>query len=273
MIYLYHFSFYSKPRDGVLLDTWTHTNFEDAVVNNAYNAANDPNGPGFVFEPLRGLSHADITYDSEKGAGQIAVTVPRDFEVADKFRGGYPYGTVYLRVAEVDGPGADEPAQVIWTGRVRSCDFGELTAKLQGTDGREMLMRLGLRINGGTQCQWPLYSAKCGVEKAAHTRAGVVTSVSADGLTVGTTLTEVAGYFTAGLIEANGQARQINASTAGGQLTLMSAISGLVVGQPVSASRGCNKTGAACKGFGNYTRFSGFESFTTPKNVFAKGVL
>lgn len=265
MIYLYRFSYFSKPRDGILLQEWTHTSYETPITHPAY--------PGLTFTPLAGLTHSEIRYDSEKNAGQLKVTTGRDFPVAAMFLSGYPYGSIYLRVIEVDSEDAGAVAQVIWMGRIRSCAHQELTAELTGTDGREMLQRLGLRLNAGRSCQWDLYGVDCGVSEATYTRAGTVTALSPNGLFVTTTLSEANNYFKAGKIRARGQARMITKST-GGVLVLMSAIPGLKVGDSVQASKGCDRTADAtsgCKSFNNYLRYSGFEGFLTPKNIFSEG--
>jgi hypothetical protein len=158
-------------------------------------------------------------------------------------------------------------------GRVRSCSFDAIGATFSGTDGREMLQRLGLRLTGGAACQWDLYGEDCGVNEAAYTRAGSVLSVSADGLEVSTTLAEADNWFKAGKLRVRGQARMV-LKNVGGVLTLMSPIPGLAAGDAVQALKGCDRTSSAttgCKSFNNYLRFSGFDGFETPKNIFAEG--
>jgi hypothetical protein len=266
MIYLYRFSLYSKPRGGVLVNEWTHTSYEKPISHPAY--------PGVVFTPLAGLTHSEIRYDQEKNAGQLKVTTARDFPVSAMFLGGYPYGSIYLRVIELESEDADALAQVIWLGRIRSCDHQELTAELTGTDGREMLQRLGLRLNAGSSCQWDLYGTDCGAVEATYTRTGAVVAISPNGLEVTTDLVAPAyGWFKAGKFRARGQARMVTKSV-GSVLTLMSAIPGLAVGDAVQASKGCDRSGSAtsgCKSFNNYANYSGFEGFETPKNIFAEG--
>lgn len=263
MLYLYHISFYSKPRGGALLQSWYCTNYETAIANSNY--------PGLTFQPQAGIKHSDITYDGEKSAGQITLTVPRDFEVAQKFLAGYPAGSLFMRVYEVDGPEPSAMAQSIWQGKIRSCAFSELTAALTGTDGREALTRLGLRLNGGTGCQWDLYGPDCGLNEATYTRSGTVTAISADGLTVTTTLSEADGFFKSGKLKFGNSARMVTANV-GGLLTLFTAMPGLAVGVPIAATRGCQRNPTSCKALGNYARYSGFAEFSTPKNIYT-GIL
>jgi hypothetical protein len=266
LIYLYEFTFWTKPRDGTLVETWAQTSYEQPVTTTI-------GGTSITFTPQAAISHADIKYDNENAAGQITATVPRDHAIALKYLGGYPYGTIKLRVFELDEVGGT--ALSVWKGRIRSCTFSELTAELTGTDGREMLARLGLRLNAGRNCQWDLYGTHCALSKAFFTRTGTVLAISTDGLTVTTTLAEADDFFKAGLLECAGQARMVTKSV-GGALTLMTALSGLAGGDSISATRGCDRTNSAtsgCKSFDNYARYSGFADFDTPKNIFAEGVL
>ena len=261
MFYLYDFSLFSKPHDGVLLERWTHTSYAEAVTLPAY--------PGVTYSPMDGLTHSSLSFNSEKVSGQLTLTVPRDFPLAVAFLQGYPYGALKVRVIEVD---EGIPFNV-YRGSVRSCVVGELTAELTCTNGSEALQRLGLRLNGGRQCQWSLYGPDCGVAEAPNTRTGTVLSVSADGRTVGTTLSEATGFFKAGRLKARGQARMVTAST-GGTLSLFSAIPGLAVGDALEASKGCDRTTSlttGCGSFSNIYNFSGFDKFVTPKNIFSEG--
>lgn len=263
MQYLYDFSLYSKPFGGTLIARWTHTSAAQAIERPEY--------PGLVFTPLDGLTHSQLRYDSEKSSGQLTTTAPRDFALAGEFLAGYPYGAVRIRIIEVD----DDTPFVVYTGTVRSCNFSEQLAELLCTNGSEALQRLGLRLNAGRQCQWALYSTRCGLDEATYTRTGVVLSISADGLTVETTLAEADNWFKAGKLRARGQARMVTTNTAG-TLTLFSAIPGLAPGDAVSASKGCDRstsTATGCRSFSpsNILRFSGFEGFVTPKNIFNEG--
>jgi len=265
MIYLYRFQLWSKPYRGVLLQEWTHTSYARAITHPSY--------PGLTFAPLEGLTHSEIRYDSERNAGQCTITVPRDFPVAAMFLGGYPYGCVRVRVIELDAE-VDGIASIIWPGKVRGCSFDEFTAQLTCTNGNEELQRLGLRLNAGSRCQWALFSADCGASETANTRTGQVLAVSSDGMTVTTNLAEADGWFKAGKFKAKGQVRIVTKST-GGVLTLLAPILGVMVGDTITSTKGCDRSSSStsgCKSFNNYTNFSGFEGFETPRNIFSEGV-
>jgi len=266
MIYLYHFTRYSQPNaQGDLVASWSYTSYEEPV-------AGVPGYAGVTFQPLAGITHGEIRYDSEKSSGTLKITVGRDHPIAGMFLSGYPSGTIFLRVVELDEPGG--MAAVVWRGRIRSCEFNELTASLTCTNGNEKLARMGLSIIHGTTCQWDLYGAKvngagCGVARGPYERSGTVTAISADGLTLTTTLAEADGWFKAGLVEVAGQTRMCVAST-GGALTLLSSIGGATVAAPIKAWKGCDRSGTACKSFNNYLNFSGDE-LPDPKNIFTEG--
>ncbi|AOS80268.1 hypothetical protein Q5W_15465 [Hydrogenophaga sp. PBC] len=204
------------------------------------------------------------------GSGTVAIRASGNVSsITDNGVGAYPYGALRVRIVEVD----EGVPYNVYRGSVRSCVVGELTAELTCTNGSEALQRLGLRLNGGRQCQWSLYSPECGVAEGPNTRTGTVVSVSADGRTVETTLSEVAGFFKAGRFKARGQARMVTAST-GGTLTLFSAVPGLAPGDAIEVSKGCDRTMSlttGCGSFSNVPNFSGFDKFVTPKNVFSEG--
>ena len=266
MIYLYYFSQYSLPdAQGAIVASWAQTSYEDPITGIA-------GYPGVTFEPTPALTHGDIAYSNEDSSGTAKVTVARDHPVATQFLAGYPAGTIYLRVLELDEPGGT--ATLFWRGIVRSSSFAELTAELTCTRGNERLARRVIPIVTGTTCQWALFqplnqNRGCGVDRTTYTRTGTVTAVSTDGLTLTTTLSEPNGWFVAGIVQVNGQRRMCVAST-GGVLQLLSSIPGVTVGSAISAEKGCDGSGTSCKSFGNYARFSGDE-LPDPKNIFTEG--
>lgn len=263
MFYLYDFTLLSRPYGGTVLQRWTQTSYAEPVTR--------PEFPGVTFEPVDGLTHSALQYNAEKVSGQLTLTVPRNHPLAVAYLEGYPYGALRVRIIEVD----EDVPYTVYRGSIRSCNVNELTADLTCTNGSEALQRLGLRLNAGRQCQWSLYGPECGLSEAAYVRTGTVLSVSADGLTVQTTLSEANNWFKAGLFKARGQARMVTSNT-GGTLQLFSAIPGLVAGDAIQASRGCDRTRSAttgCASFGNVVNFSGFDGFATPKNVYSEGAV
>jgi hypothetical protein len=262
MLYLYRFSQYSQPNaQGTLVAEWAQTSYEDQV----YVADHD-----LTYEPTA-ITHGEVSYSGEQVSGTLTLRVARDHPVAVKFLPGYPSSSVYLRVFEMDDP-SDTP-QVVWRGRIRACEFDQLTASLTCTNGLEKLGRLALSITHPTTCQWELYGTRCGVNQATYTRTGTISAISTDGLTLTTTLSEVNNWFKAGLVEVNGQLRTCIGNT-GGALLLNAPFFGISVGDGVSAAKGCDKSSSAtsgCKSFSNYTHFSGDE-LPDPKNYFATGL-
>ncbi len=266
MIYLYHFTQYSLPNaQGSLVASWSYTSYEEAISGiTGYT--------GVTFQPLAGINHGEVRFDSEKSSGTLKVTVGRDHPIAGLFLAGYPAGTIYCRVLELASVGG--LASIIWRGRIRACEFQELTAELTCTSGNEKLARMGLGIVQGTTCQWSVYTplvngVGCGVNRAPYERTGTITAISPDGLTLTTTLSEAAGYFKAGRVKVDGQLRMC-VSSSGGSLVLRSAFGGISVGDSVTAWKGCDRSGTSCKSFGNYAQFSGDE-LPDPKNIFLEG--
>lgn len=267
MIYLYYFSQYSLPDEqGDIVAEWAQTPYEEPISGvDGY--------PGVTFLPTPALTHGDISYSSEDSSGTAKLTVARDHPIAVKFLAGYPAGSIYLRVLELDEPGGF--ASMYWRGIVRSASHSELTAELTCTRGNERLARQIIPILNGTTCQWVLFQPLnqdrgCGLDRAAFTRTGTVTDISSDGLTLTTTLSEADNWFAPGVVEVAGH-RQMCVASTGGVLHLFAAVPGVAIGMPISAERGCDGSGNSCKSFGNYTRFSGDE-LPDPKNFYAEGV-
>lgn len=262
MIYIYRFSKYAQPNgQGALVAEWAFTSYEDAVYVPEH---------GLTYAPTA-IDHDEVAYSGEKSSGTLTLRVPRDNAVPGLFLAGYPSASIYLRVFEMEAPG--EPPNVVWRGRIRSCEFGQLMATLTCTNGLEKLQRMGLSVAHPSTCQWELYGPRCGVDRTVYERTGTITAISADGLTLTTTLSETNDWFTAGLAIVNDNARMCIGST-GGALTLLAPIYGIAVGDAITAYKGCDRSSSAtsgCKSFNNYLRFSGDE-LPDPKNYFAGGL-
>lgn len=254
---------YDQPRGGVVVKRWRYTTAPaDEVL---------PDGASTfkTYKTLPQLTHSAQQFNNESNSGQLTITAPRDSPVAALLLNGYPYGALKVQIAEID----DDAVFTTYRGRIRSCSFEPLTAKLLCTNGNEALQRLGLRLVAGRQCQWNLFGKACGLIEASHRRYATVSAVSADGLSIGLTYSGsawAAGEPDAGKFSAGQQVRMVVSSTAAG-VKLLSAIPGLAVGQLVAVTRGCARTRAACEALGNIRNFSGFDGIPHPKNVFQEG--
>ncbi|SOE50286.1 Phage conserved hypothetical protein BR0599 [Burkholderia sp. YR290] len=271
MPFTYEFTQYNAPgpgQAGGVKDTWRYTS--DVVPYT--------DGSGNVFTPAI-ISHDAMTVSQENNSGQIYVQCARDFPVALLYYRAVPSGSIWLRVR-------DQVTGLIgYVGRIRSCEWAEVTAKFLMSSSSDMLARDGLRIHWEGPCGWQLYGPRCGVNRNAQNAAGSylyrtdgsVDSVSADGLTVVSSAfaTRPDGFFSAGSFVVGDYHRMI-LSHAGNTVTLMSAIDGLAAGTAFSSAKGCNRsTGSSgpggCADFQNITFFGGTPNVPL-KNIFASGV-
>lgn len=265
MHHRYEFMLYDQPRGGVVVQRWLYTTAPaDEVLKRVGSSTFK------TYKTLAQLTHSAQQFNNESNSGQLTITAPRPFAISALLLNGYPYGALKVQIAEVD----DGAVFTTYRGRIRSCSFEPLTSKLLCTNGNEALQRLGLRLVAGRQCQWNLFGEACGLIESDNRRYATVSSVSADGLTIGLTYSSgpawADGEPNAGKFSAGQQVRMVVSSTAAG-VKLLSAIPGLTVGQLVAVTRGCARTRAACEALGNIRNFSGFDGIPHPKNVFQEG--
>lgn len=252
--YLYTFELWAL---NILVQTWRQTTYEvEGVTHNgqAYARTN--------------ISHGALSLNAEKSAGTLDIYVLRDHPIAQRFLTGYPSGSIRITIHEVD----DNGTRLAYAGKVRACAYEELRAKLTCTDTLNQLQHPTPRLKYAPPCPWDLYGPDCGVNRTPHARTGTVTSVSTDGLTIGTTLHEAADFFAAGYLDANGQTRLITESTGTGTLSLFAPIDGLQEGNSITAYRGCNRSITDCKAkFDNVLNYGG-QHHNVAKNIFYNGL-
>jgi hypothetical protein len=263
--YLYLFEHY---RAGVLLAAWRYTDAErDAVNLEGFEGLNWTSAP---------VSLSSVKHNAEPTSTTVEITCPADWPVVQMFLAGAPAGQVWATVWHYDAEGV---AGLVWRGLVRAPEWsGGLAAKLNVGSLLARGERKGLRLTFSSACGKVLFGQDppglpgggCGVDRAPWERSGSVLEISADGLTVRASLPDQStNFFKLGFFEARGQSRMVLSSgePAGGlpgqTLHLTSRIPGLVVGDPVVATKGCDRSKAACIGFGNVHRFGGHD--TVPK--------
>ena len=108
------------------------------------------------------------------------------------------------------------------------------------------------------QCRAQFGDSQCGLNKAAYTFTGTVTSISQDG-SFSTNLTQEDDYFSYGVIrfERTGEEMEVKKySQTGGGISLFLPVSSFAVGDTFSISAGCDGNFSTCK-----TRFSNVFNF------------
>lgn len=240
MSLLYEFMQFGDPglgRLGDVIADWHYTDGEQPVAFN-----------GNTYQPIGPIQADGMDLSSERLSGAFTIQTVRDFPIAMLFMRGYPARPIWVRIWNSD-TGKSIKA------RVRSVNWTEAKATLNLAGPGDIIRREGLRIRYQGPCQWPLYGARCGVNRALHLVTGALDAApSADGVTLVSSAfaTKPNDFFTRGDFFCEGQSRTV-ASHVGNTITLLSAIDGLTAGTAFEASEGCDRsTGAqGCAKFGN----------------------
>lgn len=221
------------------------------------------------------ITRGEIDASDEDQQGMLEVTVPRTNAVADLFIPGMPTSPVILTLFRMHR--GDAEVVQLWSGEITSVQFTGSVAKLSGQPVGAALRRTIPSTTFQGQCNWALYSAQCGVDKAAFVEAGTVSAVAAAVVTLTITHDRASGYFNNGFVVSASNERHwilghVRLSATSAQLTLMTPFTTLHAGDALTAYPGCDRTIADCKNrYSNLQRFLGFPYLPT-KNPFVTGI-
>ena len=234
----------------------THTGF--------YTSGQQPIVYNFInFEPIY-IRMSGLKWTDDITEQAVEVHVKADHPIAKDFVASVPALTCYLVVRRYIKQ-ANE-FRIVWQGVIISPEITEdWICILRCEPMLRMINRMGLRPMYQLACRHPLYSAKCGLNRANFRTRTTVTAINGTAITVGNTpsRTCVNGEI---YRERDGAARMIY-SQASNVLTLSAGIPGLTVGDTVDVYPGCNHAISNCQGFGNLNNFGGFP-YIPSKNPF-----
>lgn len=241
-------------------------------------------GETYTAEPIK-ITGLDLTGD--KTDASIKLTVPKTNAIAQKFIDGGPAQPYWLKIQADTGSGV----LVIFNGRIRGVVFEELTAELDLASIGEVLKRIGLRQQFSAQCPHSLFSAACGVNKAARTYNFFLLLTPQDikdnGRRITFSETQLTGQGISfsdealknGYISINGSkyATVVRNASLAGTITLefLTRPAGLETGQAlaVELTEGCDKTAQTCSTkFNNINNFGGFHQVPR-KDPFSEGLV
>lgn len=213
------------------------------------------------------LRRSSIGASAERARNDLEITCARDFAIADLFRVAPPSEVIGVTVRRQHR--SDAGAAVVWQGRVVNCAWDGTQATLNCEPVASSLKRVGLRRKYQRQCQHVLYGESCGVVRADHSSATLVSAVSGLTLTVGALPAKpYAGGFVQWVQADNTIQRRFVRSFAGNVLTLTQAFIGIAVGHIVTVSPGCDHTRTTCNAtYANIANYGGFP-FMPAKNPF-----
>lgn len=214
--------------------------------------------PGFgTFDPYP-ISRGDLEISQERDSGQLDINVPRTCEIALLFVGYTPANPVSVTVYAYHRD--DGEAVVFFRGGIVSASFEGAVATLKCLPLGGALSRTVPRLSCLTRCNWVLYSAGCGVSKAAYAQAATVTAVSGLDVSAAVFGTHEDGYFDFGFIELPDGSRRYITRHIGTTVTLLGPALSLAVGAAITAYPGCDLTEETCVAkFANLANHWGFK--------------
>lgn len=216
--------------------------FSISSMTYAYtNYYRDLEHDGIIYKAIP-ISHGDLAPTVEAGK-DCDVMVPRDNPVAALFYTVPPQEPIYariLRLQETD----QQQYDVIFIGRVRSCDFEDAQAILKVIYGKGITDKKFPRIIQQPYCMHVLYNSYCGINKELYKVEATLTRADGRYLYAEKFRAYPDGHFANGLALWQGQIRTIVASGTG-RIALRFPFIGYPTGQ-IIVYPGCPMTPEAC---------------------------
>ncbi|MGE4551800.1 MAG: phage BR0599 family protein [Desulfovibrionaceae bacterium] len=207
---------------------------------------------GETYAVLDGLGREALEQTGEAARASLVVQMPATAQPAALFTAGVPDGVIRLTVRRR----SDGTWRAIWRGRVLSCAFGGVAARLTGEPWFSGLGVPGPRRTCGPSCPHDFCDWHCGLAPEAWTATGRVSAVDGAAVTLPAAAGFADGAFAGGVL-AFGNARREVLAHAGAELTLARACAGLTAGVYTSVLAGCDKTPETCAARDNLVNHGG----------------
>ena len=231
-------------QDGTILGFTNHDN--DLHINNiTYEASSG-------FEPTAVDTTNDMATDNLDVTGMLD---SERIKTADIANGRFDFAEVEIFLC--NWAKATDPVLILRRGTIGRISHGKngFQAEVRGLL-EAFQQAAGLAYQ--KQCRAQFGDSQCGLNKAAYTFTGTVTSISQDG-SFSTNLTQEDDYFSYGVIrfDRTGEEMEVKKySQTGGGISLFLPVSSFAVGDTFSISAGCDGNFSTCK-----TRFSNVFNF------------
>ena len=204
------------------------------------------------------IRSGQLDHSQEAGAGELEVRLPRDNPVARLFVTYLPPQRVALTVYRAHRGEESTPA-TFFLGEVAATRFEDSEAILSCLPISQALRRRIPVLVYQTQCNWPLYSAGCGVSQTAFRDPILIGTVSGVIVTSADFALRTSGWFRNGWLEGPTGERRWIVEHVGNTVTLLAPLAGLAPGQAAYAFAGCDRTETVCAAkFGNLVNHLGF---------------
>lgn len=223
-----------------------------------YTSADIPITIGADTYQPEAIARSQEDHDQEDRSSSIKVALPRLNPISILFM---PYTSVEPMSLVVTRMHYGDPETVVaFTGTVASAEFDGSICMLTCTRLSELIGRRIPAFYYQEQCNWALYSSRCGVNAASRKDSAVLSAVSGETIQSSTFAARADDWYENGWVQlATGEKRFI-VKHVGNTLTLMSPFFGLVAGATVDAYAGCDRTEATCSSkFNNLVNHFGFK--------------
>lgn len=222
-----------------------------------------------VYSPLpisRGRVSSSGTFDRTS----LSVSVPKSCQVVELFRVYAPAYPVVLTIREGHETDLAGEFNVIWIGRVLSCNRGskdkKFTAILTCEPSSKSIKRLGLRRRYQFTCPHVLFGTKCGLNRDDYAiNVNIATVASGTSITLASGWSGATDYtkYVGGLLIFTDDMGLTNYRTIlrtpdAVTLTLSGPTTGMTAGDAISVSRACNHQVDQCRDdFNNLPNYGG----------------
>lgn len=208
-----------------------------------------------IYTPTT-IRRTEFEHSSEVVAGQVKIYVAPNSPIAQLL---IPYLTPSpMQVFIYGGHYGDSEVVTLFSGKVSSAAI-ELECEIIVNSDLYILQRKIPKQGYQSPCVHVFGDAGCGINLALFTTSGVISAISADGLTITVAAFSGLSHSLAGGYFKRGNDYRMITAHAGTTVTLLSPISGLNVGDAVTGTAGCQLTYAACQSYNNVPNFLGFD--------------
>lgn len=233
-------------------------------------------GISSAFTPIP-IQRGSISTQGTLDKSSLEINVPRDAAIALLFRDYPPGQVVNVTIWQTHSGDTEKQCLVIWAGRVISCAIEFNMAQLFCEPISTSLRRNGLRLNYQKTCPYDLYGQGCFASKEAATISdAVVAAVGTNDFTlISSWLSDPSkrSAYVTGMVEWHDvsgvrHVRSILKITTGEQVFLSGPVTGLVPGNTVKMTLGCNRQRSHCADLHNNIDNFGGQPFIPVKTPF-----
>lgn len=228
---------------------------------------------GVDYIPCGSLMSSAMQYSAliaEAGNQELLGLIDSDLITArDLASGVYQGAIVEIYLLPWQGEAYEAPIRAT-RGYIASVEMGDVSYKAEVLTDSAKLQQKAVLDSYTPSCRWMFGDDRCGVDATLYEETSTVTAVLAKSAIIGATrrqfvatLTGSDGDYISGKItwltgDNAGQVIEVK-DNVGGLVTLWdTTLADIAIGDTFTIQQGCDKSEAACKGYGNFTRFGGF---------------